>query len=124
MEPHAGNPGNMDEKLVFTRQEVDKLRSAKTYIDNNLELKLTITLLAKEFHIGTTRLKQGFRKYFNRTVYGYILEQRMEKAKQLLATGMRVQQVAAETGYSLTGFSKTFKSYVGVSPMEYRSGSR
>lgn len=124
MELRADNPGNMDDKLVFTRLEIEKLHNTKVYIDNNLDAKLTITLLAKEFHIGTTRLKQGFRKYFKRTVYRYILEQRMEKAKQLLAAGMRVQQVAAETGYSLTGFSKIFKNYVGVSPMEYRSGSK
>jgi len=124
MELRADNPGNMDDKLVFTRLEVEKLHNAKAHIDNNLDTKLTITLLAKEFHIGTTRLKQGFRKYFKRTVYRYILERRMEKAKQLLAAGMRVQQVAAETGYSLTGFSKIFKNYVGVSPMEYKSGSK
>ena len=114
----------MDEKLVFTRVEVEKLHNAKAYIDNNLETKLTITLLAKEFHIGTTRLKLGFRQYFNSTVHKYILAQRMERAKQLLASGMRVQQVATDTGYSLTGFSKMFKNYVGVSPLEYRNGSK
>ena len=124
MELRADNPGNMDDKLVFTRLEVEKFHNAKAYIDSNLEAKLTITLLAKEFHIGTTRLKQGFRKYFKRTVYRYILEQRMERAKQLLAAGMRVQEAAAETGYTLTGFSKIFKNYVGVSPMEYRSGGK
>lgn len=118
------NSGDMDDKLVFTRLDVEKLHNAKAYIDNNLDAKLTITLLAKEFHIGTTKLKQGFRKYFEHTVYGYILEQRMEKSKQLLAAGMRVQEVAAETGYSLTGFSKIFKNYVGVSPMEYRNGNK
>jgi two-component system response regulator YesN len=124
MELRADNPGGMEDKLIFTRLEVQKLGNAKAYIDNNLEAKLTIALLAKEFHIGTTRLKQGFRKYFKRTVYGYILEQRMEKAKQLLKAGMQVQQVATDTGYSLTGFSKTFKNYVGVSPIEYRNGSK
>lgn len=124
MELRDDNPGNMDDKLVFTRVEVEKLHNAKAYIDNNLDAKLTITLLAKEFHIGTTKLKQGFRKYFKKTIYRYILAQRMEKAKQLLAAGMRVQQVATETGYSLTGFSKIFKNYVGVSPMEYRSGAK
>ena len=124
MELRDDNPGNMDDKIVFTRLEVEKLHNVKAYIDNNLDAKLTITLLAKEFHIGTTRLKQGFRKYFKQTIYRYILKQRMEKAKQLLAAGMRVQQVAAETGYSLTGFSKSFKNYVGVSPMEYKNGDK
>lgn len=123
MELRAENPGDLDDKPVFTRQEVEKLHNVKAYIDNNLEVKLTITLLAKEFHIGTTRLKQGFRKYFRRTIYKYILERRMDKAKRLLSQGMRVQQVATETGYSLTGFSKTFKDYVGVSPMEYKNHS-
>jgi AraC-like DNA-binding protein len=124
MELRDDNPGNMDDKIVFTRLEVEKLHNVKAYIDNNLDAKLTITLLAKEFHIGTTRLKQGFRRYFKQTIYRYILKQRMEKAKQLLAAGMRVQQVAAETGYSLTGFSKIFKNYVGVSPMEYKNGDK
>src|ERR1044072_3925929 len=124
MELRDDNPGNMDDKIVFTRLEVEKLHNVKAYIDNNLDAKLTITLLAKEFHIGTTRLKQGFRRYFKQTIYRYILNQRMEKAKQLLAAGMSVQQVAAETGYSLTGFSKIFKNYVGVSPMEYKNGDK
>jgi two-component system response regulator YesN len=124
MELRADTPGDMDDKIVFTRLEVEKLHNVKQYIDDNLEAKLTIALLAREFHIGTTHLKQGFKKYFRSTVYQYILKQRMEKAKLLLAAGMQVQQAATETGYSLTGFSKVFKNYVGVSPMEFKNGGK
>jgi|GEM_PF-6792616 len=124
MEFRANNPSEMDDRLIFSRLEVEKLHHVKHYIDNNLDARLTIPLLSKQFHIGTTHLKLGFRKYFASTVYQYILRQRMEAAKQLLAQGQRVRQVAADTGYSLTGFSKVFKNYTGVSPIVYRNSLR
>lgn len=124
MDFRADNPGNMEDKIIFTRLEIEKLHTVKDHIDNNLDSKLTIPLLAKTFHIGTTHLKQGFRHYFNSTVYQYILRQRMEKAKELLSAGNQVQQVATDTGYSLTAFSKAFKNYVGVSPAAYKNGHK
>ena len=109
-----------EQNIVLTPVEVQILYKIQHYIDHNLEEKLTIPLLAKQYHIGTTHLKLGFKQYFNSTIYQYILHRRMERAKFLLEAGMRVRQVAAETGYSLTGFSKIFKQYTGVSPLSYR----
>ncbi|KAA2239727.1 helix-turn-helix transcriptional regulator [Chitinophaga agrisoli] len=112
---------DMQQRIVFNRVEMQKLHSVKTYIDNNLDLELTIPLLARKFMISTTYLKLGFKQLCGSPIYQYVLQQRMERAKLLLSSGERVRLVAADIGYSLTGFSKVFKSYTGLSPIAFRN---
>ena len=63
-----------------------------------------------------------FKNIYKKTPKKYIVEMRMEKAKELLIySRYSVSEIAEKLGYSdNTYFSNAFKSYMGVSPLNFR----
>lgn len=98
------------------------IRQACEYIDENLNKKMTISLLAGKFFISENYLCLLFRQETGRTINDYITQQRMLKAKDLLAsTPMYINEVAKEVGYlDATYFSRQFKKQFGVTPYDYK----
>jgi AraC-like DNA-binding protein len=119
-------PVNCNSCAVLNKPiEVDKIHQAQKYILANLALNITIPIIAQ--HVGTNQcyLKKGFKEIFKQTIFEYIQENRMAKAKHLLqATQVNISQVANQVGYaSLSSFSLAYKNYYGISPMEYAKAS-
>ncbi|MEM6437389.1 MAG: helix-turn-helix transcriptional regulator, partial [Cyanobacteria bacterium P01_D01_bin.115] len=71
-------------------------------------------------------LKRGFKEVFGSTVFDYLRDRRMEKARQLLLDGqLKVATVARVVGYhSPTSFNAAFKQSYGVSPKAYQLSMR
>ena len=73
--------------------------------------------------MGTNQcyLKKGFKEVFNQTIFEFIQENRMIKAKYLLESNPEnITSVAFNVGYaSLSSFSQAYKNYFGISPLEY-----
>ena len=90
----------------------------ETYIENNLGSPLSISLLAKEFGISDFTLKKIFRTAFNKPVHHFIMEKRMQKARQLLLeTDFPIKQIAAVVGFKrTTAFFKAFHKQFNISP--------
>lgn len=84
-------------------------------------------LLEQMNQAGTNdyKLKIGFRQVFGTTVFGYLRNQRMEQARQLLLEKqMNVSEVAQTVGYtSFSRFSTAFKHYFGITPKAYQKNS-
>jgi AraC-like DNA-binding protein len=74
--------------------------------------------------VGTNEctLKNGFKRLFGDTVFGYLFDYRMEMARNyLLDTGKTMQEIAELVGYEYhSHFTTAFKRKFGVSPQEYR----
>jgi AraC-like DNA-binding protein len=98
----------------------------KRYIDENSNSELTVEVLAKIACMSPSKLKYCFKRSFNRNIYEYVTEIRMEKAKRLLAdTDLAIEIVASEIGYKKSGaFAAAFRKYAGILPKEYRSAGR
>ena len=81
--------------------------------------------LALVMHLSPSYLSTRFRKDTGTSFSEYLIRFRLEKAKELLRSGTdSCRQVAENVGYSdYAHFSKLFKKYEGLSPMEYRSRS-
>ena len=81
--------------------------------------------LARLAGLNDCKLKKGFRQIFGTTVFGYVTQQRMERACQLLAQQQSVAAVAAAVGYaSPTAFSNAFQRRLGTSPKVYQVAQR
>jgi AraC-like DNA-binding protein len=67
-----------------------------------------------------------FRQAFNKTPHQYLIERRIERAKELLtADDVRVTDVCFEVGFqSLGSFSSLFRKCVGAAPFTYRQRAR
>lgn len=94
----------------------------KTHVRDSLHENITLKEIARILHFNCSYLGQKFKEHENMTFNEYLLRQRMEKAKSLLAhTHLKVYEIASEVGYSdLDWFYKKFKAYTGVSANQYR----
>ena len=108
-----------------TRQE-QVFHKVHRYLVENLDKRITIEALARQFLMNTTTLKDGFKAVYGTSIAAHIKEHRMEKAAQLLKTEkLPVSEIALQVGYtSQSKFSAAFSQRYGVSPLEYRRSAK
>lgn len=96
------------------------------YVHEHLKEELNVRLLCTKFHISTNRLYEIFRDNLNCTVNEYIIDQRIELAKELLKSSEECAYAVAERVgiHNHTYFCRLFKKKTGVSPIEYRKAAR
>ena len=60
------------------------------------------------------------------TVFGFLFEYKMERARQLLSGGsLNVNEVSAKVGYSAAShFISAFKKKFGITPKQYLTSSK
>ncbi len=80
------------------------------------------TVLAKEINISEIYLRRLFNERYSTTPKQYIINMRINLAKQLLTeTDFLVEEIALKCGFtSVYHFCRAFKNKSGVSPTEYR----
>ncbi|QQS29720.1 MAG: helix-turn-helix transcriptional regulator [Sphingobacteriales bacterium] len=107
-------------KFLMNPAEKEKIQKAKEIILSRLSNPLTIPELSLEVGINQCYLKKGFKEVFGTTIYDFVQEQRMMKARLLLSTTeLTVSQVADKIGFSsISNFSSAFKKHTGVFPSE------
>jgi AraC-like DNA-binding protein len=112
---------NCDSCSILNRPiEKSKIEQAKKYILNNLGNNLTIPIIAGNVGINQCYLKKGFKEVFAKTIFEFIQESRMTKAKHLLQVqNQNITEIANSVGYSsLSSFSQSYKNYYGIAPTE------
>lgn len=110
-------------KKVLRKQDVPVIKKAKEYIHNNLEKKLTLSLISREIGTNETKLKTGFRKLYGKTFTDIIRLERLNKAKALIDDGdLSIKEIANFCGYKSTSmFSTRFKQRFGTTPGKYKN---
>lgn len=105
----------------FSDDEVRQIHRAKELIGQDLQNPPKLQELAAEVGLSHTKLSKYFREMFGTTIFGYLREMRLNRAKSLLDNGyMNVTEVAYEVGYSsLSHFAKSFKEFHGTLPGTY-----
>ncbi len=91
--------------------------------ENFLKDKICIEHLAEISGISQSYLKKLFVKRFGVTPLKYVIQLKINYARNLLLSGMYTSsQVAEICGYSnLHFFSRQFKEYCGISPIEFKN---
>ncbi|RPE05431.1 AraC family transcriptional regulator [Chitinophaga lutea] len=104
--------------------DVQKMHLVRDIILQHLHNPHSLPVLAQMADTNECYLKRHFKKIFGTTVYGYIQQTRMEKAKHLLLhERKKVSEVALLSGYShISHFSKAFRKHFGCSPQQIRLG--
>lgn len=94
----------------------------KKVIDQNIFSNISINELSTLCGMSTSTFQRTFQGVFNQTPSKYILEQRMLKAKSLLANkNKRISEIAYDCGYeSISTFNRLFKKSFDFSPTEFR----
>lgn len=110
---------NSDEEANSQNQIMLRIDS---YIKLNYTRQINTQTLSHLFNFSPAYLSKLFREYKDISPAEYIINLRMEKAKQLFlaAPSARIQDVAAQVGYEdALYFSKVFKKSTGLSPKEF-----
>jgi signal transduction histidine kinase/DNA-binding response OmpR family regulator len=95
-------------------------------VESNLSNEeLTVDTICKQMGISRVQLYRKVKALMNVNVNDYILNTRLQKAKYLLKhETFTIGEIASRTGFSSSAyFSSVFKTKVGVTPKEYRTGT-
>ena len=100
----------------------DMLKVAIEYINAHLGKKLSLADMAAKLHISQYHFCRLFKQSTGMSPHGYLMQQRIERAKQLLRRPEKtVTRIAADCGFANhSHFAKYFRRYTGVSPSEFR----
>jgi AraC-like DNA-binding protein len=98
------------------------LLKAVSFINHHFrETGLSVGDICANVGISATYLRQFFKKYYHKTPIEYIIELRLEYARQLISCGATVEQAATESGFSDSKyFARTVKKRFGCTPREWR----
>jgi len=109
------------------RSERERLQDAFDIIQASFVHPPTLAELARQVGLNEFKLKRGFKQIFGTTVYGLVLRERMNKARELLLTSdtrqsVSITDIAEAVGYQYaTHFTAAFKKHFGELPSSMRS---
>ncbi|MDQ0593176.1 AraC-like DNA-binding protein [Chryseobacterium ginsenosidimutans] len=91
------------------------------YIRKNIHQKLSIDNIAKLAYVSKSNFFKMFKDELGTSPNEFILQERINKAKELLASQNSIKETAYQTGFSDTNyFTRVFKQLVGVTPKSYQ----
>ena len=98
--------------IARARNEVDK---------NESKDKLSV-YLSEKLHYEYTYLSSSFSEVEGSTIDDFYIEQRIDKAKELLSYGQKtLSEIAYELGYNNTSYLSTqFKKITGTTPTDFK----
>lgn len=97
----------------------DKKIVKDTYelINDSLELNFTLDMLAQNASLSKYHFLRLFKKEFGITPHHFIINQRINKAKELIKSGMKIAQASIEVGFNdQSHFTRNFKKLYGYTP--------
>jgi AraC-like DNA-binding protein len=99
----------------------EQVMAAKKFIDENFTDKINLDKIAAEACFSKFHFLRLFKSLYGRTPHQYLTKIRIEKAKQLLRTGLPVSDVCFLTGFeSISSFKGLFKRSTGLAPAFYQ----
>lgn len=100
----------------------DALKKVLNYIDRNISKNISLDSAANYINMSSCYFSKYFRRGTGVNFKAYIIERKMELAKEMLAkTDMPIINITYALAYSDANyFSKVFRKNVGMSPTQYR----
>ena len=108
------------DKTQFSLPETPKnprVQDMMAYLDAHLEEDVNIDDLARNFYISKYHMMRQFRKETGYTMYDYLSQRRLLRAKELITGGMRATEACYRSGFrSYSSFYRSFSKHFGVTP--------
>lgn len=99
-----------------------KLRHAKEFITENLEEDLSLAKIAAAADLSQYHFARAFRKSTGLTPQQYLMRQRIERAKELLAKDdLSIVEISLRTGFkNQSHFTTLFRKFTKFTPRTWR----
>jgi AraC family transcriptional regulator len=94
------------------------------YIDERLDTPVSLAELAELARMSVRHFCRAFRASMGCSPHQYLLRQRVERAKSLIATrDMALCDIAQAAGFTdQSQLTRTFRKHMGITPAGYRAG--
>lgn len=119
-EQHLEN--TVPQTALHQMEQAQIVREIHDRLLENMDQKITIEELSRQYHMNPTTLKAAFKSVYGNSIAAHMKEHRMEQAAKLLReTDQSIAWIAQAVGYdSQSKFSAAFKDTFQVLPREYR----
>ena len=110
----------------LSQKHDNRLLPAMEYMQKHYREKLLLEDIASSAHFSVSRLCHLFRERLGFTVFDYLTELRLSRAKyQLLASGCTCLEVSLDSGFAnLSYFNRIFKRETGMTPTQFRKQNK
>lgn len=104
--------------------QIDTVIGLKNYIDANFQENLNLNLFSRIRFVSKYHLLRLFKKYYGLTPNQYLINKRIEKAKEYIRKGLSISTTCHDVGFaSLGSFSSLFKRKTGFTPRQYQKSN-
>lgn len=108
---------NWDQGMPYDHYLVER---ATSFAETDPRVDITVAELSAYVDVSPVKLWQAFDNVLATSPGQYLLERKMQRAKDWLLSSKSVTEVASMSGYSdIAAFSKAFKKHQGLSPSEF-----
>lgn len=103
--------------------DIEKLHLFKQYVQNNYMNDHTLPELSIIAGVNEFKLKRGFKKLFGQTVFGYVNDLKMQKAREMLQSSEKsINEISSFCGYTYPqSFITAFKKKYHITPLKFRA---
>lgn len=103
-----------------------RVRRALSYVEANIDQRITAADLAREVNLSTSHFSRAFRRTLGTTVHAYVMGRRVERARSLMANSpATLSDIAVRCGLSdQSHLTRWFRRVVGATPARWRRGER
>ena len=113
----ATHPSGYFEEETHSSRAVS---SVVDYVNLHYNEPLSLDMLADLVYVSKYHLSHEFNRQVGTSVYRYIQKKRLLIARQLLAQGVRPNEVFSKCGFTdYAGFYRAFRAEYSISPREY-----
>jgi len=101
-------------------------RRAKEFLDANLDGDVSVMVLARACGLSTNYFSRAFRQSTGIPPHRWLLQRRVDKAKQLLrGSNVSLAEIAVDCGFAdQSHLTRVFTRAVGISPGQWRRAHR
>ncbi len=107
---------------VQRNSHIDRLLlKAREFIHENMQQELSLEQISEQAAMSKYHFLRLFRQQFGMTPHQYVLNSRLNKAREELAAGKPLQDVVYASGFSdLSHLNRRFKPVFGMTPHQYQ----
>jgi len=115
--------GLSEDNSNYRPHSISKINKTKSYMEQNLSARLSLSELAKKVGTNTFTLKKGFKEIYGSTIFNFWNDLRMQKARLLLKNDeLLIGEISEQLGFkSQHHFSTTFKKKFGMTPSQAKT---
>ena len=106
----------------LSRRNIDSIHQSRVIMEQGFDQHITISSMATQTGMNEFKLKAGFKQVYGMGMFEYLMQIRMQAARQLLLeTDKPIKEIATLTGYATKqSFMHAFKKFFHDTPGSFR----